>query len=102
MTGEVSLLGKVLAVGGIKEKTMAARRAGVKCLVFPMSTKREFDELPDHLKADLEVHYAANYADVYRVAFEYTDEVVKETKARAREPDAHPVHVPPSQQPDLS
>jgi Lon-like ATP-dependent protease len=102
MTGEVSLLGKVLPVGGIKEKTMAARRAGVKCLVFPVANKRDFDELPDHLKEGLEVHYASTYADVFPVAFTYSAQVVTDTKARAREPDAHPVHVPPSQQPDIS
>lgn len=45
---------KVLPVGGIKEKTIAARRAGVQCLVFPQGNKRDFDELPDYLKDGLE------------------------------------------------
>jgi len=69
MTGEVSLNGKVLAVGGIKEKTIAARRAGCKVLVFPQANKRDFDELPDYLRDGLEVHYAAEYDDVFAVAF---------------------------------
>lgn len=42
-------------MGGIKEKTIAARRAGVQCLVFPQGNKRDFDELPDYLKDGLEV-----------------------------------------------
>lgn len=46
---------KVLPVGGIKEKTIAARRAGVQCLVFPQGNKRDFDELPQYLKEGLEV-----------------------------------------------
>lgn len=45
---------KVLPVGGIKEKTIAARRAGVQCLVFPQGNKRDFEELPDYLKDGLE------------------------------------------------
>ena len=69
MTGEVSLTGKVLPVGGIKEKTMAARRAGIKCIVFPAENKRDFDELPDYLKEGLDVTFASDYADVYDVAF---------------------------------
>lgn len=69
MTGEMDLLGTVMQVGGIKEKVMAARRAGVTCLVFPKGNKRDFDELPAHLRDGLEVHFAAEYADVYAVAF---------------------------------
>ena len=56
-------------MGGIKEKTIAARRAGVTCLVFPKGNRRDYDELPDYLKNGLEVHFAATYTDVYAVAF---------------------------------
>ena len=49
MTGELSLTGKVLPVGGIKEKVIAARRAGVAHVCLPDENKRDFDELPDHL-----------------------------------------------------
>ena len=59
----------MLPVGGIKEKTIAARRAGVHCLVFPKGNRRDFDELPQYLKNGLEVHFAATYADVFAVAF---------------------------------
>jgi ATP-dependent Lon protease len=60
---------QVLPVGGIKEKTIAARRAGVHCLVFPKGNRRDYDELPQYLKNGLEVHFAATYADVFAVAF---------------------------------
>eukprot|EP00440_Ansanella_granifera_P038418 gb/GFBE01041686.1/.p1 GENE.gb/GFBE01041686.1/~~gb/GFBE01041686.1/.p1 ORF type:complete len:1063 (+),score=300.14 gb/GFBE01041686.1/:1-3189(+) len=74
MTGEVSLNGKVLAVGGIKEKTIAARRAGCKCLVFPQANRRDFEELPEYLREGLEVHFAAHYDEVFSIAFpEVTD-----------------------------
>ncbi|KAF4043301.1 Lon protease (S16) C-terminal proteolytic domain [Phytophthora infestans] len=70
MTGELSLVGKVLPVGGIKEKTIAAKRAGVKTLILPLGNKRDFDELDEYLQKDLDVHFADYYDDVYKVAFE--------------------------------
>ena len=69
MTGEVSLTGKVLPVGGIKEKTIAARRSGVTCLIFAEANRRDFEELPDYLREGLEVHYAKHYDDVFDIAF---------------------------------
>jgi len=69
MTGEVSLTGKVLAVGGIKEKTMAARRAGIKTIVLPEDCRRDWDELPDYLKDGLDIQFASDYSSVYDVAF---------------------------------
>ncbi|KAF2358922.1 Lon proteaseue chloroplastic/mitochondrial [Trinorchestia longiramus] len=70
MTGEVSLTGKVLPVGGIKEKTIAARRAGVKCLILPAENKKDYVDLPSFIKEGLEVHFAAHYSDVYKVVFQ--------------------------------
>ena len=69
MTGEISLTGKVLAVGGIKEKVMAARRAGIKCIVLPISCKRDFEEMPDYLKEGLDIYFAEDYETVFDVAF---------------------------------
>ena len=69
MTGELSLTGQVLPIGGLKEKTIAARRSGLKTLIFPESNRKDFDELPDHLKDGLDVHFAKNYHDVYTIAF---------------------------------
>ena len=70
MTGEISLTGKVLPVGGIKEKTMAARRAGITCLILPKQNQRDYDEIPDYLKEGLEIHFAEDYETVYKVAFD--------------------------------
>lgn len=69
MTGELSLTGKVLRVGGIKEKVLAAKRAGVTCIVLPESCKTDFTELPDTVKDGLEVHFVTEYAEVFSVAF---------------------------------
>jgi ATP-dependent Lon protease len=68
MTGELTLSGRVLPIGGVKEKTIAVRRAGLKTVIFPIGNRKNFDELPDYLKEGLEVHFAADYRDVYRVA----------------------------------
>ncbi|XP_060073839.1 lon protease homolog, mitochondrial-like [Ylistrum balloti] len=69
MTGEISLTGKILPVGGIKEKTIAAKRSGVTCIILPDENKRDFTDLPDYITKDLEVHYASEYKDVYNIAF---------------------------------
>jgi len=70
MTGEISLTGKVLPVGGIKEKTMAARRAGIKRIIFPAGNKRDFDEMPTYLSDGLEVDFANDFSEVFRIAFD--------------------------------
>lgn len=69
MTGELTLTGKVLPIGGVKEKVIAARRSGVKTLIFPKENKRDFDELPPYIRKGLQVHFVDNYEEVYRVAF---------------------------------
>ena len=68
MTGEVSLTGKVLPVGGIKEKIMGGRRAGIKSIILPDANRRDFDEIPEYLKDGLKVHFAENFTTVYEVA----------------------------------
>lgn len=69
MTGELTLTGHVLPIGGVKEKIIASRRAGLKTLIFPEDNRKDFEELPDYLKEGLTVHFAATYPEVYRVAF---------------------------------
>jgi len=68
MTGELTLTGRVLAIGGIQEKVIAARRAGLKQLIFPKANQKDFDELPDYLKETFEVHFVQRYEDVFKIA----------------------------------
>lgn len=70
MTGELTLTGMVLPVGGIKEKLIAARRSGCKVLIFPKDNFRDYEELPDYLKKGLDVHFVERYEEVYRIAFD--------------------------------
>ena len=69
MTGELTLTGRVLAIGGVKEKTIAARRSGLKILIFPDENRKDYDELPDYLKEGLEVHFVKTFKDVYSLVF---------------------------------
>uniref|UniRef100_A0A0A9X8U9 Lon protease homolog, mitochondrial n=1 Tax=Lygus hesperus TaxID=30085 RepID=A0A0A9X8U9_LYGHE len=69
MTGEISLNGKVLPVGGIKEKTIAAKRTGVNCIILPDENRKDFDDLPKYITEGLEVHFVKNYKDVYKIVF---------------------------------
>jgi len=69
MTGEISLTGKVLPVGGIKEKIMGGRRAGVTKIILPGANQRDYDEIPDYLKEGLDVHFAHDYEEVYDIVF---------------------------------
>ncbi len=70
MTGELTLTGQVLAVGGIREKVIAARRANVMELILPAANKKDFEELPDHLREDINVHFARTYRDVFHFVFD--------------------------------
>jgi len=68
MTGEVSLTGKVLPVGGIKEKLIAARRANISTVILPEGNKKDFDDLKDYIKQDLDVRFVSDYGEVSDVA----------------------------------
>ncbi len=69
MTGELTLTGKVLPIGGLKEKLIAARRSKVKTLIFPIENQRDYDELPDYLKKGLKVHFVDHFDEVFKIAF---------------------------------
>jgi ATP-dependent Lon protease len=67
MTGELDLTGRVLPVGGIREKVIAARRAKLKNVILPEENRGDWQRLPDHLKQGLRVHFAARFADVVKL-----------------------------------
>jgi len=69
MTGELTLTGRVLPIGGLKEKLIAARRSKLNVLIFPKENLRDYDELPDFLKKGIEVHFVEYYDDVFKIAF---------------------------------
>ncbi|MGL5099321.1 MAG: S16 family serine protease, partial [Fusobacteriaceae bacterium] len=69
MTGELTLTGKVLPIGGLKEKVIAARRVKVFELIVPKANDKDFEKLPEYLKKDIKVHYVDYFEDVIKVAF---------------------------------
>jgi ATP-dependent Lon protease len=69
MTGELTLTGEVLAVGGIREKLVAARRVGIREVALPARNKSNYDELPEYLRAGLKVHFVEGYDEVAEIAF---------------------------------
>lgn len=70
MTGEITLTGKVLAVGGIREKIIAAKRVKLNEIILPEDCRRDYDELPEFIKADLNIHFVETYSDVFAIVFE--------------------------------
>ncbi|GJV56913.1 lon protease homolog 1, mitochondrial-like protein [Tanacetum coccineum] len=74
MTGEITLTGRVLPIGGVKEKTIAARRSGVKTIIFPLANKRDFDELAPNVKEGLDVHFVDDYNQIFDLAFDHHTE----------------------------
>uniref|UniRef100_A0A3B5M3P7 Lon proteolytic domain-containing protein n=2 Tax=Xiphophorus couchianus TaxID=32473 RepID=A0A3B5M3P7_9TELE len=70
MTGEITLRGLVLPVGGIKDKVLAAHRAGVKRVVLPKRNEKDLEELPANVQADLDFVMAGNLDDVLNASFD--------------------------------
>jgi ATP-dependent Lon protease len=70
MTGELTLTGQVLPVGGIREKVIAARRSKVMELILPHANRRDFEELPDYLREGINVHFARTYREVFDCVFQ--------------------------------
>ena len=70
MTGELTLTGQVLPVGGIREKVIAARRSKVMELILPHANRRDFEELPDYLRDGINIHFARNYREVFEFVFQ--------------------------------
>lgn len=69
MTGEITLRGNVLAIGGLKEKSLGANRSGIKEIIIPYSNEKDLDELPDYLKKNIKYHLVKEYKDVYKLVF---------------------------------
>ena len=72
MTGEITLQGKVLPIGGVKQKVLAAHRAGLTHVVLPKRNGPDLDDVPDKVRAEMTFHLADTYADVLAVAFGHT------------------------------
>jgi ATP-dependent Lon protease len=68
MTGEITLRGLVLPVGGLKEKILAAKQAGIKTVILPARNKKDIPEVPKEAKKNLKFEFVRNTSDVLKIA----------------------------------
>lgn len=69
MTGELTLTGQVFPIGGVREKLIAARRAGIKEILLPEDNRGEFEEVPEHVRKGLTIHFVKHFDDVVPLLF---------------------------------
>lgn len=89
MTGEITLRGEVLKIGGLKEKLLAAHRGGIRTVVIPADNEADLRDIPENIKADLEIKPVKWIDEVLEIALEhmpkpYTDEEFKELEAKVK------------------
>ncbi len=82
MTGEITLRGRILAIGGLKEKVLAAVRAGVKTVLLPKSNEKDLQEIPEYVKKQLQLLPVAHLDEVFAVAFKEKTKPTTGTKPR--------------------
>ena len=70
MTGEITLRGKVLPIGGVKEKLLAAHRAGVSTIILPRKNEKDLSEIPAEIRKDLQVELVDTMDEVLRIALD--------------------------------
>jgi ATP-dependent Lon protease len=68
MTGEITLAGLVLPIGGVKEKVLAARRAGIRRVILPSGNKKDLRDLPDHVRQEMQFHFVERVEEVLSIA----------------------------------
>jgi ATP-dependent Lon protease len=70
MTGEITLTGQVLPIGGLKEKALAAQRNGIRCVIAPAQNEQDIDEIPEHLRKDIKFEFVSEIGEVLDVALQ--------------------------------
>ena len=69
MTGEITLRGRVLGIGGLKEKIIGAHRAGIKKIILPQENEKDLDEIPNEVKESIEFKFVKKYEEIYKLLF---------------------------------
>ena len=84
MTGEISLRGRVLPIGGLREKLLAARRSGIKKVIMPRDNEKDLKEVPDEVLRDLEIVFVDHVDDVLPQALAASPEKIFSGRATAQ------------------
>ena len=82
MTGEITLRGQVLAIGGLKEKLLAAHRGGIKTVIIPEENQRDLKEIPENIKQDLQIKPVKWIDEVLQIALQYAPEPLPDAAPR--------------------
>ena len=69
MTGEITLRGNVLAIGGLKEKVIGAHRAGIRKIFIPKENEKDLDEIPEDIKKEIKFYFISDYQEIYKKLF---------------------------------
>ena len=69
MTGEITLRGRVLGIGGLKEKVIGAHRAGIRKVFIPIENEKDVDEIPEDIRNDIKFIAVKNYMEIYKNIF---------------------------------
>ena len=94
MTGEITLRGQVLAIGGLKEKLLAAHRGGIKTVIIPEENLRDLKDIPENIRQDLQIKAVKWIDEVLQIALQYAPEPLPDAapemvaKDDKREPDS--------------
>ena len=76
MTGEITLRGKILPVGGLKEKLIAAKRCGIKTVFIPKDNSNDVEEIDDMIKEGLEIIFVSDYEEIYKKIFKKRNKTI--------------------------
>lgn len=79
MTGELTLTGRILPIGGVKEKLVAAKRSNLTEIILPKENVRDYAELPDYIKKGITIHFVDHYDEVFKIAFPSLSSPMSET-----------------------
>ena len=90
MTGEITLRGRVLPVGGIKEKVLAAHRAGIKRIVMPFRNEKDLEEIPEDIRKDLEFRFVQRMGEVLALVLQDMQKDRTVVTAPVEKQESHP------------